>query len=118
MKTNYQLSADCILQFYKKQGDNKYSFLIVDEPDLTEWLLSKCKTHRVNERNIRYCVAGVDMILRPLFESISIGENAKNETDDRLEFAFNVLFDYQHALFAEVRDELDCRMLGFSKRIH
>jgi len=115
VKTVYRIQPDCILMFYKKPGDNKYSFLIVDEPDLTDWLLSKCKTKRVNACNIKYAVSGITEKLTPLFDAIKIGENAEKETNNNLKFAFEILRDYQHELFVAVRSEIDERYLGFSK---
>lgn len=48
-----------VLVFYKKENDSKYSFLIENDKELTEWLLSNTKTHRIREDKIKYAVKGI-----------------------------------------------------------
>lgn len=55
---------DKTLVFYKKEGDSKYSFLIENEEQLTESLLSQCKTLRVKEKDIHYAVKGINEKLK------------------------------------------------------
>ena len=45
--------------FYQKENDKKFSFLIENEPELTEKLLASVKTKRVTEKSIRYAVKGI-----------------------------------------------------------
>jgi len=45
--------------FYQKEGDEKFSFLIEDEPELTEQLLANVSTNRVKEKNIRFAIKGI-----------------------------------------------------------
>lgn len=45
--------------FYQKEGDEKFSFLIENEPELTEKLLNSVKTKRVKERDIHYAIKGI-----------------------------------------------------------
>jgi len=47
------------LVFYQKEGDEKYSFYLKDEPILTEHLLNSVKTKRVREDKIKYAVKGI-----------------------------------------------------------
>lgn len=45
--------------FYQKENDKKFSFLIENEPQLTEQLLANCKSIRVKEKDIRFAVQGI-----------------------------------------------------------
>ena len=45
--------------FYKKENDQKFSFLIKDEEELTGRLLATVKTKRVNESKIKYAINGI-----------------------------------------------------------
>lgn len=47
------------LVFYQKPGDEKFSFLIKDNEELTEQLLNSVSTKRVKEKNIKYAVKGI-----------------------------------------------------------
>jgi len=47
------------LVFYQKENDKKFSFLIENEPELTEKLLNSVKTKRVKENSIKYAVKGI-----------------------------------------------------------
>lgn len=47
------------LIFYQKENDEKFSFLIKDEEELTEQLLATVKTKRVKEKDIKYAVDGI-----------------------------------------------------------
>jgi len=61
------------LVFYVKPGDNKFSFLVKDNPSLTEKILSNVSTKKVNEDNIHYCK-------KAIFELIENNKlNQKNE---------------------------------------
>ena len=56
--------------FYQKEGDEKFSFLIENEPELTEQLLANVSTKRVKEKDIRYAVKGI-------FEKIAVISSSK-----------------------------------------
>lgn len=45
--------------FYKENNEKKYSFLIENEPELTEFLLRNCKTKKVEGRRIGYAVLAI-----------------------------------------------------------
>lgn len=62
------------LLFYKKEGDEKYSFLIEGEPEATKILLANCKTKRVPEKNIHYAVKGI-------FEKLEMSGKIENNIE-------------------------------------
>jgi len=45
--------------FYQKENDKKFSFLIENEPELTQKILASAKTKRVPEKNIFYAQEGI-----------------------------------------------------------
>lgn len=45
--------------FYRKEGDEKFSFLIENEPELTEQLLANVSAKRLKEREIVFAVKGI-----------------------------------------------------------
>jgi hypothetical protein len=45
--------------FYQKKGDEKFSFLIENEPELTEQLLANVSNKRVKEKDIRFAIKGI-----------------------------------------------------------
>ena len=47
------------LVFYQKPGDQKFSFLIKDNEELTERLLLSVSTKRIREDKIKYAVKGI-----------------------------------------------------------
>ena len=47
------------LVFYKKENDEKFSFLIKNEPELTALLLENVNSKRVAEKSIRFAVDGI-----------------------------------------------------------
>ncbi len=47
------------LIFYQKENDKKFSFLIENEPELTEILLASVKTKRVKENSIKFAAKGI-----------------------------------------------------------
>ena len=47
------------LVFYQKPEDEKFSFLIKDNEELTEQLLNSVSTKRVKEKDIKYAVKGI-----------------------------------------------------------
>jgi len=47
------------LVFFKKENDQKFSFYIENEPELTERLLATVKTKRVKEGGIKYAVNAI-----------------------------------------------------------
>ena len=48
-----------ILVFYQKPEDEKFSFLVKDNEELTEQLLNSVSTKRVKEKDIKYAVRGI-----------------------------------------------------------
>ena len=60
------------LVFYQKPNDEKFSFLIKDNEELTEKLLASVKTKRVKETNIKYAVNGI-------FNKIAGGDFTKKQ---------------------------------------
>lgn len=58
--TNIKFTKNGItLVFYKKLGDEKFSFLVKEKEELTEKLIKSVKTKRVKEKNIKYAVKGI-----------------------------------------------------------
>lgn len=47
------------LVFFQKENDQKFSFYIENENELTEQLLATVKTKRVREDKIKYAVNGI-----------------------------------------------------------
>jgi len=47
------------LVFYQKPADEKFSFLVKDNKELTEQLLANLSTKRVKEKDIRFAVKGI-----------------------------------------------------------
>jgi dsRNA-specific ribonuclease len=47
------------LVFYQKPADEKFSFLIKDNEELTEQLIANVSTKRVKEKDIKYAVKGI-----------------------------------------------------------
>lgn len=47
------------LVFYQKPEDEKFSFLVKDNEELTEQLLNSVSTKRVKEKDIKYAVKGI-----------------------------------------------------------
>jgi dsRNA-specific ribonuclease len=45
--------------FYQKENDEKFSFLIENEPELTEQLLANVSNKRVKEKDIKFAVKGI-----------------------------------------------------------
>jgi hypothetical protein len=52
-------SNNFTLVFFQKDNDQKFSFYIENEKELTEQLLATVKTKRVKENNIKYAVNGI-----------------------------------------------------------
>lgn len=65
----YQIGVHT-LEFYQDVDDPKFRFRIVGNDELTQEILSRVKTKRVKEKNIRYAVKG----LRELIDKIERGE--------------------------------------------
>jgi dsRNA-specific ribonuclease len=65
--------------FYQKENDQKFSFLIKDEEELTEQLLATVKTKRVKEDKIKYAVNGIfDLIENNLLITKKVNKMEKN----------------------------------------
>lgn len=52
-------SENHALEFYKEEGDDKYKFYFIGNPELTAQILSMCKTKRVKEESIIYAARGI-----------------------------------------------------------
>jgi dsRNA-specific ribonuclease len=73
--------------FYQKENDEKYSFLIENEPELTEQLLANCSVKRVKEKDIKYAVKGIfDKIKNNLLTTKNLNEMEKNPIIELAEF--------------------------------
>ncbi len=60
MKTEKRFSQKGkTIVFYQRDGDQKFSFLVENDPMLTAFLLANCKTKRVAEDKIGYAVKGI-----------------------------------------------------------
>lgn len=59
MNKEFNIGKGRTLVFYQKEGDEKYSFLIKDDEELTATLLANCKTKRVKGKDFKYAVAGI-----------------------------------------------------------
>jgi len=65
--------------FYQKENDQKFSFLIENETELTELLLATVKTKRVKEDKIKYAINGIlDLIDNNLLITKKAIEMEKN----------------------------------------
>lgn len=76
------------LVFYQKPYDKNYSFLIKDNPSLTEEILSTVKTKKVSEKDIYYCKKAIF----DLIESNKLNQQIKPDKD----------------YISLVKEELDC----------
>lgn len=56
-KTGYTIT------FYRKENDTKLSFLIKNEPELTEKVLNSVNTKRVKQKNIKYVLPAIDELI-------------------------------------------------------
>ena len=45
--------------FYQKENDEKFSFYIENEPELTERLLANVSNKRIKEKDIKYAIKGI-----------------------------------------------------------
>lgn len=64
-----------ILVFFQKENDQKFSFYIENEEELTERLLATVKNKRVSEDKIKYAVNGIfDLIENNLLTTKKVSE--------------------------------------------
>lgn len=67
------------LVFFQKENDQKFSFYIENETELTERLLATVKTKRVSENKIKYAVNGIfDLIDNNFLTTKKVTEMEKN----------------------------------------
>ena len=67
------------LVFYQKPSDEKFSFLIKNNEELTEQLLNSVSTKRVKEKDIKYAVKGIfEKIEQNLLTTIQNSNQMKN----------------------------------------
>ncbi len=64
------------LVFYQKPSDQKYSFLIEGQPELTEKLLQVVKNKRINESDIHFAAKAIFSRLPKLDEEYSLLQNS------------------------------------------
>jgi|SRR5690606_20157281 len=90
------------LVFYQKQGDEKFSFLIKDNEELTERLLNSVSTKRVKEKDIKYAVKGI-------FEKIeqNLLITTKNQTDMK-----NPIVELSEKVQRKFRESMITRVIG------
>jgi dsRNA-specific ribonuclease len=73
--------------FYQKENDEKFSFLIENEPELTNQLLANVSTKRVKEKDIRFAVKGIfEKIENNLLTIKKLNEMEKNPIIELAEF--------------------------------
>ena len=79
------------LVFYKKENDDKFSFLIENEPELTELLIANVNSKRVAEKSIRFAVDGIWQKLQELSAFSLTKENAIELKNNLLTKNFNAM---------------------------
>jgi dsRNA-specific ribonuclease len=72
------------LVFYQKPEDEKFSFLIKDNEELTEQLLNSVSTKRVKEKDIKYAVKG---IFKKIEQNLLITKNQNQMNNPIVELA-------------------------------
>lgn len=72
MKCLLRKTGYCVI-FYKKEGDNKLSFLIENEPELTKKILATVSTKRIKPKAIRFVLPALDELI--------LNNNFKTEKD-------------------------------------
>jgi len=89
--------------FYQKENDQKFSFFIEDEEQLTELLLATVKTKRVSESKIKYAVNGIfDLIENNLLTTKNL-EKMENS---------NPIIELAELVQKEYGQNIETRVLG------
>ena len=90
------------LVFYQKPADEKFSFLVKDNEELTERLLNSVKTKRVKEKDIKYAVRGI-------FEKI---EQNLLLTNQKLKKMNNPIVELAEKVQKKFRESMVTRVVG------
>lgn len=88
------------LVFYQKPEDEKFSFLIKDNEELTTQLLLNVSNHRVKEKDIKYAVKGI-------FEKIEQNLLPKNQTEMN-----NPIAELTEKVQRKFRESMVTRVIG------
>ena len=89
------------LVFYQKPEDEKFSFLIKDNEELTTQLLLNVSNHRVKEKDIKYAVKG---IFEKIEQNLLI---TKNQTEMN-----NPIVELTEKVQKEFRESMVTRVIG------
>jgi dsRNA-specific ribonuclease len=87
------------LVFYQKPADEKFSFLIKDNEELTEQLLRSVSTKRVKEKDIKYAVKG---IFEKIENNLLINKNQKQMNNPIVELAEKVQRKFRQSMVTRV----------------
>lgn len=90
------------LVFYQKPEDEKFSFLVKDNEELTKQLLNSVSTKRVKEKNIKYAVRGI-------FEKI---ENKLLLTNQKSNQMTNPIVELAERVQRKFRQSMVTRVVG------
>ena len=87
------------LVFYKKPADEKFSFLIKDNEELTEQLLANVSTKRVKEKDIRFAVKG---IFEKIEQNLLINKNQNQMENPIVELTEKVQRKFRQSMVTRV----------------
>ena len=90
------------LVFYQKPEDEKFSFLVKDNEELTKQLLNSVSTKRVKEKDIKYAVKGI-------FEKI---ENNLLLTNQKSNQMTNPIVELAELCQRKFRESMVTRVIG------
>ena len=114
MQIKRKLSNGMTIVFFQNENDEKYSFLIENESELTEKLLSSVKTKRVKEKDIYYAVTGIADKIKEILESQE--KTVTNQTNQtNMENPIVALSEMCQANFGE---NIETRVIGKSGEDH
>lgn len=90
------------LVFYRKPADEKFSFLVKDNEELTEQLLNSVSTKRVKEKDIKYAVKGI-------FEKIEQNLLLTNQKSNQMT---NPIVELTERVQRKFRESMVTRVIG------
>ncbi len=90
------------LVFYQKPNDEKFSFLIKDNEELTDQLLNSVSTKRVKEKDIKYAVKGI-------FEKIEKNLLLTNQKSNQMT---NPIVELTERVQRKFRESMVTRVIG------
>lgn len=90
------------LVFYQKPADEKFSFLVKDNEELTEQLLNSVSTKRVKEKDIKYAVKGI-------FEKIEQNLLLTNQKSNQMT---NPIVELTERVQRKFRESMVTRVIG------